>query len=231
VLAAERSPVVAQPHQHDRLVGPEVPKPSLNVERIGETKLFYGSKVLHGQTLSVCETDRGGYHLPVQTKRFLVIASVVLAVITGVAMAHVQKKDDPDDWTDRLDIKNASLSHTDTRLRVGMHSWEDWPTRALGKRTIYFTLDTKGDNQPDFGININKGANGIQCLVTAEPNGEFVADGRPRRDGTSGASCSFKRSDVSAATHKTIRWHASVYNLETFEHDDAPDSGMVRHSI
>jgi hypothetical protein len=156
---------------------------------------------------------------------------VALVVITGSATAHVQKKDDPDDWSDQLDIKTARLSHTDTRLVVGIHAWQDWSTRALADRTIWFTLDTKGGNAADFGININKGNDGLQCLVTTEPNGEFVANGRARRDGTNGASCSFKRSDVAAAGSKTIRWHASVYNLSTFEHDDAPDSGMVSHHI
>lgn len=155
----------------------------------------------------------------------------VLVIISGIAAAHVQKKSDPDDWSDPLDIKTARLSHTDARLVVGIHSYEDWTTTGLGKRTIYFTLDTKGGNAADFGININKGNDGLQCLVTTEPNGAFVADGRARRNGTDGASCSFKRSDVSASGSKTIRWHGSVYNLDTFEHDDAPDSGMVSHHI
>jgi hypothetical protein len=125
------------------------------------------------------------------------------------------------------------MNHTDTRLVVGIHSYEDWSPTALGggKRTIYFTLDTKGGNAADFGININKGPSGLRCLVTTEPNGAFVADGRASRDGTNGASCSFKRSDVAAAGSKTIRWHSSVYNLQTYEHDDAPDSGMVSHHI
>jgi hypothetical protein len=166
-----------------------------------------------------------------RNQRVLAIAAAALLVFTGVAFGHVQTKNDPDDWTDKLDIKTARMSHTDTRLRVGIHSWEDWATTALGNRTIWFTLDTKGDGDADFGVNINKGQNGLQCLVTTEPNGAFVADGRARRDGTDGASCSFKRSDVAAAGPKTIRWHASVYNLQTYEHDDAPDSGMVRHPI
>jgi hypothetical protein len=166
-----------------------------------------------------------------KTQRILAITAAVSLLLTGAALGHGQTKNDPDDWADALDIKTARLSHTDTRIRVGIHSWEDWGNRALGNRTIWFTLDTKGDGDPDFGININKGNDGLQCLVTLEPNGEFVANGKPRRDGSNGASCSFKRSDVAAAGSKTIRWHASVYNLESFEHDDAPDSGMVKHQI
>jgi hypothetical protein len=164
-------------------------------------------------------------------KRALAISTTALCLVAASAVAHVQTKADPDDWSDQLDIKSARLNHTDARLVVGIRAYEDWATGALDNRTIYFTLDTKGGNAPDFGVNINKGNDGLQCLVTIEPNGELVGNGRARRDGTNGASCSFKRTDVAAGGSKTIRWHASVYNLETFEHDDAPDTGMVRHQI
>src|SRR5688572_19526987 len=129
----------------------------------------------------------------------LALSLAVVCLMAGIASGHIQKKSDPDDSPDLLDIRNARLTHTSERLRVGIHSWQDWPTRALDNRTIWFTLDTKGGPAADFGVNINRGNDGLQCLVTLEPNGEFVANGRPRRDGTDGASCSFKRSDVAAA--------------------------------
>ncbi len=43
--------------------------------------------------------------------------------------------------------------------------------------------------------------------------------------------CNFSRRDIEAGRGKTIRWKGSMFNLDTFERDFVPDSGMVRHQL
>jgi hypothetical protein len=172
--------------------------------------------------------------LAVRIKILLSLTLVAAFLLGSIASAHVQTANDPDDWADKLDIKTIALDHSGTRLKLSVRTYEDWATRTLGdgKHIIYFQLDTKNGNAADFGVNITRDPQkGLVCLVTKEPEGSLVTNGDPNRRAPNQAQCDFKRSDVSASGSKTIHWRASIYNLQTYEHDQAPDTGWLSHHI
>lgn len=173
--------------------------------------------------------------LPAVHKRLLVsIALAALLVVGGVATAHVQSKDDANDSPDRLDLKRVSVSHTARRLILDIRTWESWSARELqsGKRTLYFTFDTKGGNAADYNANILRTeSDGLVCLIGTEPEGARVGEGRAYRNGDNHVACSFRRRLIEAGGSKTIRWKGSMFNLDTFERDYVPNSGMVRHQL
>ena len=167
------------------------------------------------------------------TKRTSLIALIGVLLLAGAAFGHSQARTDADDSPDQLDIKKAAISHTAKRLKIDVRTWQTWATSELqsGKRTIWFTFDTKGGNAADYGVNILKTDSGLTCIVGTEPDGARVAEGRAQRDSRNHVSCSFGRKHIEAGGSKTIRWKGSMFNLETFERDYVPDSGMVRHSL
>ena len=167
------------------------------------------------------------------TKKTFLVALLGLSVLAGAAFGHSQSRSDADDSSDRLDIKKATISHTARRLKIDVHTWQTWATSELqsGKRTIWFTFDTKGGNAADYGVNILKSDSGLTCIVGTEPDGARVAEGRARRDSRRHVSCSFGRKHIEAGGSKTIRWKGSMFNLETFDRDLVPNSGMVRHQL
>jgi hypothetical protein len=169
-----------------------------------------------------------------KTKRTFIMALVAVCLIGGVAVGHDQRKDDPNDSPDRLDLKSVKVSHTARRMILDIKTWESWPTAELqsGKRTIYFTFDTKGGKAADYNINILRSDNdGLVCLVGTEPDGARAGEGRASRNGDQHVRCNFSRRDIEAGGSKTIRWKGSMFNLETFERDYVPNSGMVRHQL
>ena len=167
------------------------------------------------------------------TKKTFLAALLALLVLGSSAFAHSQSRSDADDSSDRLDIKSAAISHTGKRLKIDVRTWQTWPTRELksGKRTIWFTFDTKGGRAADYGVNILKTGSGLTCIVGTEPDGAHVANGRARRNSQNHVSCSFARKHVEADGSKTIRWKGSMFNLETFDRDYVPNSGMVKHQL
>ena len=173
-------------------------------------------------------------YTPAMRMRLIGVASLIaLLVLGGVAAGHTQRKDDPNDSPDRLDIKRVALSHTARRIKIDIRTWESWPSRALERRTFYFVFDTKDDNAVDYGMNIlRSGSEGLQCILGREPNGDRIGTGRVSRDGDSHIACSFLRRDIEARGSKTIRWAGAMYNLDTIEVDAVPDSDrMFRHSL
>ena len=160
------------------------------------------------------------------------LALVALLLLGSVASGHTQRKDDPNDSPDRLDIKSVALSHTARRIKIDIRTWETWPSRALDRRTFYYVFDTKDDGAVDYGMNILRSGGELRCILGSEPNGERVGSGRPSRDGSNHVACSFLRRDIEARGSKTIRWAGALYNLDTFEVDATPDSDrMFRHSL
>ena len=167
-------------------------------------------------------------------KKTFLILLVGAFLIGGVAAGHPQKRSDADDSPDLLDIKTVVVSHTARKLKVDVRTWQTWQTSELqsGKRTIWFTFDTKGGRAADYSINILRSdADGLICIVGKEPDGQPVANGRANRKSQRHVSCSFRRKHIEAAGSKTIRWRGSVFNLETFERDYVPNSGMVKHQL
>lgn len=161
-----------------------------------------------------------------------VLAALVL--IGGAAAAHVQRKADPNDSPDRLDLKKVVVDHTARRLILNVRTWQSWPARELqsGKRTLYFTFDTKGGNAADYNANILRtDADGLVCLIGTEPDGARVGEGRASRSADNHVKCSLPRRAIEAGGSKVIRWKGSMFNLETFERDYVPDSGMIRHQL
>lgn len=167
------------------------------------------------------------------TKRTLIIATSVLLAAASVASAHDQRRSDANDNSDRLDLKAVSLSHTSSRIKIDFRTYQTWAASALqsGKRTLYTPIDTKGDNEPDFNVNILKTDSGLACIVGKEPNGERVGRGRVSRNSQSHIACSFRRGMIDAGGSKTIRWQGWMVNLETFIQDRVPDQEMASHSL
>lgn len=167
------------------------------------------------------------------TKRASFAVFLIGLLLAGTAFGHSQGRSDADDSPDRLDIKQATISHTSRRIKIDVRTWQTWATSELqsGKRTIWFTFDTKGGNAADYGVNILKTDSGLTCIVGTEPDGARVAEGRANRDSRNHVSCSFGRKHIEAGGSNAIRWKGSMFNLETFERDYVPDSGMVRHSL
>ena len=167
-------------------------------------------------------------------RKLVLIAFVICLCFAGVALGHDQQKNDPDDSPDRLDIKTVKLSHTARRMVLDIRTWESWPTSELqsGKRTLYFTFDTKNGDRFDYNVNILRSdTDGLVCLVGTEPDGARAGEGRASRNGDQHVRCNFSRRDIEAGGSKRIRWKGSMFNLETFERDLVPNSGTARHQL
>ena len=190
-------------------------------------------------------TGKARSTLPMSLQRGLAVALAFAATVAwaGPVDAHVQEKNDPNEVVGPLDLRGASFSHPQDRVRSTLTTQGSWSDATLddGSRLI-FTYDSRGNGFGDFYVRVRAAAGGglkgtlFKGGDPFEGGGEFVARVRVRRrDKTLVARFPIEKLDPRATY---IGWGAaSVYKGDPSCtgaygcYDVMPDGTFYEHNL
>jgi hypothetical protein len=155
-----------------------------------------------------------------------------LALIIGLlmsAVASTQTIKDPKEGDGPLDIREASLDHSDERLYFELVTTKRFDMRDLSRGArVFLTLDT-GDGI-EHVLTLVSGPKGraMASLGSCTADGcEWTDAGRGRKTGARSLQITVPRKAIPGLSDR-VEWWAGAVNASGVS-DFAPDSGAVMH--
>jgi hypothetical protein len=155
-----------------------------------------------------------------------------LALVIGLlmsAVANTQTVKDPKEGGGPLDIRSASLDHSDERLYFEVTTSKRFDMRDLSRGArVFLTLDTGDGVEHVLALVSGPKGRPLASLGSCTPEGcRWTDSGRARKTGPRSIQMSVARRAVPGLSDR-VEWWAGAVNASGVS-DYAPDTGAVMH--